>query len=172
MGWPGHSRIKTVPIIIELDISENMEALSCMSAVGQAMNTLKTNGSFISTGYMKPEGVVIEINGKFYKKTFDLEEVAWTSNEKKEKLIVNNIDVTHLLQPLRLEKLLSRDERYLREYPRTLAEICKEYVADLEDENQISGLDHEIQGIKKSLGRSLFPFIKSIVASKQVGEIQ
>ena len=67
---------------------------------------------------------------------------------------------------MRLEKLLSRDEAYLREYPDSLPEIAKDYIADLTKEDQIKGTDDEIKAIKKSLGREVFNFIKS-----NIGEI-
>lgn len=121
---------------------------------------LKTNGSKLVSGYMKPEGIVINIDGKLYKKVFDVEEVAWTTCKKKEKVHVDRPDVSHLLQPKRLEKLLSRDERYLIDYPKSLSQIASDYVADLIAEKQIDGDDDRIKSIKRTLGSQLFKFIK------------
>jgi len=37
---------------------------------------------------------------------------------------------------VRLEKLIMRDDRYLREYPKTLPDIARDYVADLVKESE------------------------------------
>jgi hypothetical protein len=131
-----------------------------------AMEDLKESGSKICPGYMKPEGIVIEINGVFYKKTFENEEVAWKCKEKSDNPFIGQVDVSHLLQPLRLEKLLSRDEKYVRDYPRSLPIICADYVNDLEEEGQFFENDEEqIKAIKRALGRKLFSFVKATVTS-------
>jgi hypothetical protein len=130
------------------------------------MSSLKESGSKICPGYMKPEGIVIEINGVFYKKTFENEEVAWKCKEKSDNPFIGQVDVSHLLQPLRLEKLLSRDEKYIRDYPRSLPIICADYVNDLEEEGQFFENDEEqIKAIKRALGRKLFSFVKATVTS-------
>lgn len=126
------------------------------------MATLKQNGSRISPGFMRPEGIVIEINEKFYKKTFDIEEVPWTQDNRKEKTRKPRDErVDALLQPKRLEKLLSRDEKYMINYPSSLPEICRDYIKDLEEEGQIAGSEEEIKAFKKILGRYIFSFIKA-----------
>ena len=55
---------------------------------------------------------------------------------------------------------MSRDERYTREYPKNLPNICKDYITDLIEEGQIIGDEHEMIGIKKALGKKVFGFIK------------
>jgi hypothetical protein len=134
--------------------------------VEQVFENLKTNGSFLVPGYMKPEGIVVSISGHLYKKVFDPEEVAWTKCDTKIRVPRETIDVSHLLQPLRLEKLLSKDERYLVEYPSSLPKIASDYVADLIEENQIAGNDNEIKGMKKALGSQLYNFIKTSVQNR------
>ncbi len=147
--------ILTVPILYHGKIS--------LEAIEETMLSLKESGSRIVAGYMKPEGVVIELDGSFYKKTFDNEEIAWKCKEKTERVYAEAPDVSHLLQPIRLEKILSRDEVYLREYPKSLSTICGLYVDDLQSENQITGNEEEVRLVKKSLGKYVYPFIKSVV---------
>lgn len=134
-----------------------------MEVINEVMDDLKQNGSKFVPGWMKPEGIVINVGGHFYKKVFEDETVAWKKKEKSEYVHVAP-DVSHLLQPLRLEKILSRDEKFLREYPSSISTICSEYVNDLEKEGQLTGNEEEIKILKKSLGRYVYPFIKSIVS--------
>jgi hypothetical protein len=70
------------------------------------------------------------------------------------------------LQPIRLEKLLSRDSAYLDNYPQTLPAICKAYVDDLEKEDQLIGDEDMINSLKKSLGRVIYMFVKTVVNDK------
>lgn len=128
--------------------------------IDNIFNHLKTYGSKAVEGYMSPEGIVIELGGQFYKKVFNPEETKWTSKNKIPKPYIPSVDVSHLLQPIRLEKLLSRDEAYIRNYPESLSSICKAYVADLEIEAQIVGTPEEITMIKKQLGKHIFAFVK------------
>lgn len=156
--WIGKTlppRVTTVPILYKGQIS--------LDAINEAMEKLKTQGSMLCPGFMKPEGVVIEIDGQFYKNVFDLEEVKW--NEKVKRLSSSDsLDVTYLLQPLRLEKLLSKDEKYIRDYPKSLGSICSDYVKDLEEEKQFkSEKEEDLNAEKKELGRQIFYFVKSIV---------
>jgi hypothetical protein len=134
-------------------------------AINEAMEELKEQVSFLAPGYMKPEGVVIDIDGHLYKNVFDNEEVKWKQTEKVIRT-KQSIDISYLLQPLRLEKLLSKDEKYIKEYPESLGRICKDYVNDLEQENQFRSTNEDDLKIeKKELGRSIFYFVKSIVSS-------
>lgn len=126
-------------------------------AIEEVMHDLKINGSRAVKGYMKPEGIVIEIGDKFYKKVFDPEDTGWINKEKKERTKLTSIDINHLLQPIRLEKLLSRDEQYLVNYPSSLAQICKDYVADLKSELIITEEE------QKALGKKVFLFVKAII---------
>lgn len=137
-----------------------------IDAIQNCMQNLKEKGSFLVPGYMKPEGIVIELDGQFYKNVFDNEETKW--NEKIKKINNNEVemDISHLLQPIRLEKLLSREESYLRDYPQSLGKICTEYVKDLEEEKQFVSIDPDLlKKEKKVLGRHIFYFVKSIVSA-------
>jgi hypothetical protein len=150
-------RVTTVPVLYKGAIS--------LDAISEAMEKLKTQGSMLCPGFMKPEGVVIEIDGQFYKNVFDLEEVKW--NEKTKTLSSkDSIDVSYLFQPLRLEKLLSKDEKYIRDYPSSLGSICSEYVKDLEEEKQFkSDNEDDLKAEKKALGKQIFYFVKSIIGA-------
>lgn len=134
--------------------------------INEVMADLKENGSRLVKGFMKPEGIVVEIDGQLYKNVFDLEEVKWQEKSKGIYQKTELPDISHLLQPLRLEKLLSRDEKYIREYPESLSQICTDYVKDLEAENQfISDNPDSLKLEKKSLGREIFYFVKSFIGS-------
>lgn len=133
-----------------------------------AMEELKTQGSKLAPGFMRPEGVVININGTRYKKVFDPEETQWikssgvkNSNSKKP-----TIDYNYLCQPIRLEKLLSRDEVYLRNFPETLPSVVKAYVADLIKEEQITGTEDEVKAITKGASSQIFKFIKTSIEKR------
>lgn len=138
-----------------------------MEEIDKAMEKLRIEGSALVKGYMKPEGIVIEIGDNFYKKVFLNEETGWfkaaSLKKRKREEPYAHITVDHLLQSIRLEKLLSRDEKYIREYPESLPQICKDYIVDLEKEEQLVGTEDEVKVMKKLLGRQLFPFIKSII---------
>jgi hypothetical protein len=152
-------RILTVPLLYTGKMS--------LEIIDYTMAMLKESGSIISPGYMKPEGIVVEIDGNFYKKTFDIEEVKWSGKDpNKISVPREKLNVDYLLQPIRLKKLLSRDSRYLDNYPVSIKEICADYVKDLEEENQIIGNEDEVKGIKKALGGQVFYFIKTIVAEE------
>lgn len=137
-----------------------------LSKIDEVMEDLKTNGSKLVNGYMKPEGVVISTLGQRLKKVFKPEETAWTrpKGQKDPNLNIVGPDINYLLQPIRLEKLLSRDEKYMISYPDTLPQICKDYMIDLEKENQLVGTEDEIKVLKKKVGKALFPFIKAIIS--------
>lgn len=154
--WKDHElppRTSTVPVLYvgKADLDQ----------IDLSMNLLKEGGSKISPGYMIVEGVVVEIGDCFYKKVFNPEETAWKQTEKKIRAPrPEPIDVSHLLQPIRLEKMLSRDEAYRRNYPESLPLICKDYMVDLFSETEIKGSEDEVKVIKKELGRNLFKFVK------------
>lgn len=126
--------------------------------VEQIMADLKATGSHLTPAgwFMRPEGIVIDINGVKYKHVFEPEDTAWRQPATP-KVPCNDVDVAHLLQPIRLQKLISRDERYVRNYPETLSLIVQAYVADLVIDNQYNVDD---KPLRKSLGRQLYPFVK------------
>lgn len=138
--------------------------------VEEVMADLKTNGSKLAPGFMRPEGVVITVMGGRLKRVFEAEETQWKkpSGVKAEK--VAGPDVSHLLQPVRMEKLLSRDEKYVRDYPKSLPVLCSDYVADLVKEGQIVGDEDQIAAQRKALGSQLFAFAKEMV-KKATGEV-
>lgn len=147
--------VTTVPMLYKGAISLN--------EINNAMDRLRTQGSMLVPGFMKPEGVVIEIDGQLYKNVFDAEEVKWKQTEKTIK-VLDDVDVSYLLQPLRLEKILSRDEAFIRNYPESLSLICSTYFNDLVAENQfIYENEDQLKSQKKSLGRQIFYFVKSIM---------
>lgn len=127
------------------------------------MQQLKEGGSSLVPGFMRPEGIVVQVFGTRLKMVFDAEETSWTKGDgNKEKIAAIAADpkILELLQPIRLQKLLSRDEAYIRDYPETLPKIASDYVKDLIEEGQIAGTEDEIKATKKALGSHLFKFIK------------
>ena len=152
-------QVTMVPILYEGPFIEGI--------VEQTMNKLKTEGSAIQPGFMRPEGVVIRFgrNGAMFKKVFEAEETAWKSSDKP-KPPVNGVDpekVNALLQPIRLEKLLSTDERYTKDFPESLPSIVKEYVADMEKEDQLKDVD---PFVVKAFKGELFKWVKIVLKEK------
>lgn len=139
----------------------NLEVLE-----GLATN-LKSYGSKLVPGFMRPEGMVIQVLGQRIKQVFAPEETQWTQPSKTKSEKVDGPDVSHLFQPVRMEKLLSRDEKYLKEYPKSLKQICSDYMADLIAEGQITGDEDQIKATRKAMGSQLFGFAKEMV-EKQV----
>lgn len=161
---PGrYSRIEQLPknvmIVPVLEYTRFSE-----QTIKETFDKLKNTGSQLVPGFMRPEGIVIETFGNRYKMVFSPEETGWTKGEKEKQSRIDSltdIDIDYLLQPIRLEKLLSRDERYLRSYPESLRDICSDYTKDLIEENQIqSETEDEKKVILKALGRKIFKFIK------------
>lgn len=144
-----------VPVLLQAKGDADLESI---------MDDLKANGSKLAPGFMRPEGIVVSIAGARYKKVFEAEETQWRGGEKEKKECVakaERINIDHVLQPIRLEKLLARDERYIKEYPASLASLCSDYTTDLIEEKQITGTEDEIKAVRKALGSKLFGFIKS-----------
>lgn len=145
-----------------------------LSKVGEVMADLKANGSKLCPGFMRPEGVVVRIKGERYKVVFDAEETKWKGGDTNHQKMKNDDAAKaleqygHLLQPMRLEKLLSKDERLLTGYPKTMPDIAKAYFDDLVKEDQVTGTDTEIQGIRKMLGKNLFKFVQECVEKQGV----
>lgn len=131
-----------------------------------AMDDLKTNGSKLVPGFMRPEGVVMQIKGTRYKEVFDAEETQWTKKSGTKAPKVEGPDYSHLLQPIRLEKLLSKDERYTLEYPASLKQIAFDYFDDLVKEGQVTGTEAELVGIKKQSLSWIFGFVKETFKAK------
>lgn len=140
-----------------------------LAQLKNVMENLKTNGSKLAPGFMRPEGVVVQIKGVRYKAVFDAEETQWTKSGGVKAPKVAGPDYSHLMQPIRLEKLLSKDERYLTNYPTSLKDIAFAYLDDLIKEGQITGTEHEINGIKKQACGQVFSFVKESL--KNIGGI-
>lgn len=127
---------KIVPLLYTGKIDTN--------AIDEVMLDLKTNGSKLVPGFMRPEGVVVNIGGHRYKKVFNAEETAWNGkdpNYVKTKNTKVEVDYSHLMQPIRLEKLLSRDEQYILNFPKNLPLIVAAYIEDLAKEDQLGGVE-------------------------------
>lgn len=147
-----------------------------LGQVQKCMDDLKTNGSKLVAGFMRPEGVVVNMKGQRYKVVFDKEETKWDKADPKYQKEKNDIQekalVTygHLLQPIRLEKLLSRDEKYLREYPKSISSIVEDYFKDLMKEDQIPGASElEVKGIRNLLAGNMYKFVREVVEKQQNG---
>lgn len=150
------TRVTTVPVLFNQTTTD-------LSIIDSVFEGLKATGSKLVPGFMRTEGIVITLNGKRYKKVFIPEETLWTGvkKEKSSREPKITIDAAHLLQPFRLEKLLSRDEIFLKDYPKSLGIICKNYIEDLEKENQFTISDpDELKAYKKSITGQVFNFIK------------
>lgn len=132
-------------------------------AVKGALSLLKDNGSRLQPGFMRPEGIVVNFPhfGHKLKLVFESEDTKWRGNPG-DKIARSKIDVSSYLQPIRLEKLLSRDSTYLTLYPTSLSIIAKEYVADLEKEDQVKGLDDlTIKAVRKAI----YPWVRLMIES-------
>lgn len=149
-----------------------------LQVIETVMADLKQNGSKLVPGFMRPEGVVIQAMGHRYKKVFDAEDTAWKKGDeqyaalKQAEREANYVDYSHLLQPIRLEKLLSRDERYIKNFPKSLRDIAKDYMDDLVSEGQIKGTEGEIAGIRKGASGQIFKFIREFVQEMQDSMLQ
>lgn len=115
---------------------------------------------------MRPEGVVVYFvrAGLLLKKVFEDEETAWKGPSKpkhersaeEKALLDENLEKARLyLQPIRLEKLLSKEHSLVLNYPTSLPQIVQEYVADLEKETD--NLDQEVW---KFARKKLFGWVK------------
>ncbi len=161
-----------------------------MLFIDAIMDGLKKGGSCVqeAKGFNRPEGIVIEIGGQFYKKVFEQEDVAWGKIGHVKK-IYEKVDLDYLLQTVRLKKLILRDERYIRDYPMSLVYICKDYVKDLEEEGELIKFilqrrkktddismfsttkiitEDDLSTVRKELGRNIFPFVKKLM-EEQIG---
>ena len=150
-GKPLPLQVGIVPLIYHGEVS--------LLKINEIMDELKRSGSYLSPGFMLPEGIVIEIGNNLYKKTFDSEEVKWCGVVKV-KPYKEKISVDHLLQPIRLQKILSREERYSGKFPLTLPDICRDYINDLIDEKQF---DPDDQLVRKTISKRVYPFVKTVM---------
>ncbi len=131
------------------------EELSSVIAIEMAQ--LKANGSLLVPGYMKVEGVVIDIDGIKYKKVFKPEDTKWTGVKRQKGKVdkLDKIDYSYLCQPIRLEKLLSRDERY--QSIENIKETAVTYLDDLIEEGEMKDED------RRGASRIIFKFIRGML---------
>lgn len=154
-GRPLPPRTMVVPVLYQGRLDH--------SQINTVMEDLKTNGSKLVPGVMRPEGIVVSIGGVPYKKVFSPEETQWTSKKKPKTTTKVSQNFDHLLQTQRLAKLLSKDSAFLENYPSTLSTIVKEYIIDLEEEGQITGTVDEIKSIKKNFSGPVYGFVKEYI---------
>jgi len=116
---------------------------------------LRASGSKFAPGFARPEGVVITFPqfGTTLKSVFAAEETGWTSRPRPP-MDPNAVKpdteaaAAPYLQPVRLEKLLMRDESYLANFPKSLPAIVRAYLVDLFADTQ--GLNEgTIAAVKK-----------------------
>ena len=155
---PLPANVDVVPVLYKGPYSEN--------AIAGILDDLKTNGSKLVPGFMNPEGIVINFPafGHSVKRVFKEEETSWRPAKNKGvnklSLLVDKELVAKRLQPLRLAKLLSRDSTYREQYPESLPTMARDYIADLEKEDQLLNLDEPtIKAIKKAV----WPWIKEML---------
>lgn len=133
--------------------------------IADVMAKLKAGGSVLVPGYMKPEGIVVCINESrtLFKSVFDKEETGWDKKEASApRPAVDEAfeaKVNELLQPIRLEKLLMKEETYITNYPTSLSTIVKDYVTDLVKETE--GINEFVLAAAK---KKAFAFVKEGVA--------
>jgi len=145
-------RVRIVPMLYEGKYDT--------AQISIALEDLKNNGSRLVEGFMRPEGVVTNFSGNHQiKNVFDKEEVKW-SGSKKIKAPKIDVDYSHLLQPMRLDKLLSSDSQLLEKYPTSLPSIVKLYVGDLVEEGEIVGDEDEVRATRKGATKQIFQFIR------------
>lgn len=136
------------------------------TCVDETMAALKASGSILVPGFMKPEGVVIRFDRSkvLMKRTFEAEDAAW-SYKKERPPAPGHAEVEAICapfwQPMRLEKLLSRDEAYGRDYPSSLPVLVSAYVSDLFAETE--GVDEATQKIVK---KNAFKAVKAMMSEK------
>ena len=130
------NRIDILPILYQ--------GLYTDTIINEVLIDLKSNGSKLVPGWMKPEGIVIFFPqlGHRFKRVFEQEEVMWKGkktnkvvggqNEKLDHMLIAN----EYLQPTRLKKLFTRDEKYLKNMPSSIPDMAKDYLIDLQKETE------------------------------------
>lgn len=132
----------------------------------ETMERLKTSGSVLVPGYMKPEGIVVRFDRShvLMKRTFESEDEAWSYKAPRPPRL-DFAEAEALCapywQPVRLEKLMSRDERFARDYPSSLPDIVSAYVNDLVTESP--DLD---EATAKLVRKGAFKAIKGMLAER------
>lgn len=157
-------QVRKVPVLYQGPLS--------MEAIEQFSELLKKNGSYLNPDFKRIEGIVINVGGTRYKKVFEANETKWAKgdpNYSAEKIQKQQAELElqakylYLLQPIRLEKLLSRDEKYIREYPKSIVKICDDYFQDLVDEKELTD---DPDTVLKYLKPNLFKFVRQSMEQK------
>jgi hypothetical protein len=163
-GKPLPARVDLIPVLYQGPFYETV--------VDECIVRLKREGSILAPGCMKPEGVVVYFHDVdiMRKCVIDPEETGWRGKspegEEKAKLPGLKNDelfalVADHLQPIRLEKLMSRDSLYMEQYPSSLPNIVKGYLADLDKECPPP------EEMRKALGKAIFPWVKQMLEGKK-----
>lgn len=157
-----------VPVLYsgKLDIAEVWDALELLRQNGSQLRDAA--GELLAPDFKRCEGIVISLDDKRYKIVFEPEETAWTKGDKV-KITKDRSAWMHLLQPIRMEKLLSRDESYIRNYPANLPDIMRAYMKDLEDENQLPEDEDQKAAARKSIGSLVFALAKECIERNNNG---
>lgn len=153
-------RMEVVPVLYEGPYTQEI--------VEKVKADLLEKGHESFPGWAKHEGIVVffpEV-GVYRKSVFTPEETAWTGKKRtpEEKAALLAIQqeqlaqVVQYLQPIRLEKLLSRDEQLSLDYPNSLPTLAKMYVEDLIKETEVLQ-SADIKRIRKSV----FPWIINMI---------
>lgn len=162
-AWYNNTKEIPLPNIKFVPVLQERTYFSVLK-ISDVMYDLKENGSRLVEGYMNPEGVVIDIGGLKYKKVFTPEETKWKKAKSSEHKSKELIDIDHLLQPIRMQKVIAKDEANIRDYPNSIKKIIRDYIKDLEDENQIVYLDEDNKKLQlKSLGAKIFGLLKEVM---------
>ena len=151
-------RTSVVPVLYNGDLN--------FDKIYETMNDLKENGSKLVNGFKRVEGIVVDLDGTRYKKVFDPEETRWRSGTDKKPKTISDV-YEDLLQPIRLEKLLSKDERYLKNFPRTIPDIAHDYINDLIEENQIT--QDKFEDNKFKIKKDVCIFLKEFIGTNYKG---
>ena len=142
-------------VLVPLLFEGKIKAADLNDVINDTFLSLKQNGSSLCPGFMEPEGIVISIDNKLYKKVFKHE------NKPIERIKTIKTDYNYLCQPMRLEKLLSRDQKFT--YIENIVDTVKAYFEDLVKEKEIIGTEEEIQKIIKLASRQVFSFVKDSI---------
>jgi hypothetical protein len=134
------------------------------NVIAETISKFKIEGSKLVPGFMRVEGVVVNLGGHNYKYVFDAEETAWTKKTRVQKEPLPELkDFGYLMQPIRLGKILSKDERLLVGFPKSIVQIADIYIHDLVTESQVTKEDLDFH--KKDLRRQVCSFIKEVALS-------
>lgn len=150
-------RVDVVPVLYQGPFGGNV--------IADTLAELKASGSRLVPGYTKPEGVVVFFarTNMFLKSTFEAEDTSWNYKQPRpEAPDQAAIEATcaPYWQPMRLEKLLSRDERLALVYPQSLPDLCREYIADLQKETEIP------EDVLKLVKKNAFKAVKGMMAER------